>query len=93
MAEGFDIARDHGVGKKSGQRAEHERLLLRNLQFDIQADSGPDSPWSGAVRGFNGRQPALARHLEHPIFLRPHPLAAGEMNFPGNQYTISRGRH
>jgi translocation and assembly module TamB len=66
--------------------------LLRNLQFDIQADSGPDSrmEWAGA-RVQTDASLRLRGTWEHPILLGHIHLLSGEMSFRGNQYTIARG--
>jgi translocation and assembly module TamB len=66
--------------------------FLRNLQFDIQTDSGPDAriQWSGANLLTEGSL-RVRGTLEHPILLGHVHLLAGEMNFRGNRYTLSRG--
>jgi translocation and assembly module TamB len=66
--------------------------FLRNLQFDIQADSSPDSrmEWAGA-RVQTEASLRLRGTWEHPILLGHIHLLSGEMSFRGNQYTIARG--
>jgi len=66
--------------------------FLRNLQFDIQADSSPDSrmEWAGA-RVQTDASLRLRGTWEHPILLGHIHLLSGEMSFRGNQYTIARG--
>jgi translocation and assembly module TamB len=92
MAEGFDIAGIMVSAKEPASGPSTTSPFLRNLQFDIQADSSPDSrmEWSGA-RFQTDASLRLRGTWEHPIFLGHIHLLTGEMNFRGNQYTISRG--
>ncbi len=92
MAEGFDIAGIMVSAKEPVTGPSTSSSYLRNLQFDIQADSSPDSrmEWSGA-RFQTDASLRLRGTWEHPIFLGHIHLLTGEMNFRGNQYTISRG--
>jgi translocation and assembly module TamB len=92
MAEGFDIAGIMVSAKEPANGPATSSSFLRNLQFDIQADSSPDSrmEWSGA-RFQTDANLRLRGTWEHPIFLGHIHLLTGEMNFRGNQYTISRG--
>jgi len=92
MAEGFDIAGIMVSAKEPASGPSTSSPYLRNLQFDIQADSSPDSrmEWSGA-RFQTDASLRLRGTWEHPIFLGHIHLLTGEMNFRGNQYTISRG--
>ena len=92
MAEGFDIAGIMVSAKEPASGPSTTSPYLRNLQFDIQADSSPDSrmEWSGA-RFQTDASLRLRGTWEHPIFLGHIHLLTGEMNFRGNQYTISRG--
>ena len=93
MAEGFDLGKLHGFVQGAGERAEHViSSFLQNLQFDIQAESSPDSrmEWTGA-RLQTDANLRLRGTWEHPILLGHIHLLSGEMSFRGNQYTISRG--
>src|ERR1700730_10263772 len=92
MAEGFDIAGIMVSAKEPVSGPSTSSSYLRNLQFDIQADSSPDSrmEWSGA-RFQTDASLRLRGTWEHPIFLGHIHLLSGEMNFRGNRYTISRG--
>ncbi len=92
MGEGFDIAGLMVSAKEPSSAPGTTSSFLRNLQFDIQADSSPDSrvEWAGAR--FQADANLRVRGTwEHPIFLGHIHLLNGEMNFRGNQYTISRG--
>ena len=92
MAEGFDIAGIFVSAKEPVSGPSTTSPFLRNLQFDIEADSGPDArlEWSGA-RFQTEASLRLRGTWEHPIFLGHIHLLNGEMNFRGNRYTISRG--
>jgi translocation and assembly module TamB len=92
MAEGFDIAGLMISAKEPVSGPSTTSSFLRNLQFDIQADSSPDSrmEWSGA-RFQTDANLRVRGTWEHPIFLGHIHLLSGEMSFRGNQYTISRG--
>jgi translocation and assembly module TamB len=62
------------------------------LQFDIQAESSPDSrmEWTGA-RLQTEASLRLRGTWVHPILLGHIHILSGDMSFRGNQYTISRG--
>jgi translocation and assembly module TamB len=92
MAEGFDVAGILVSAKEPVSGPSTTSPFLRNLQFDIEADSGPDArlEWSGA-RFQTEASLRLRGTWEHPIFLGHIHLLNGEMNFRGNRYTISRG--
>jgi translocation and assembly module TamB len=92
MAEGFDLGSFMVAAKEPVAGPSTSSSYLQNLQFDIQADSSPDSrmEWSGA-RLQTDASLRLRGTWEHPILLGHIHLLSGEMSFRGNQYTISRG--
>ena len=92
MAEGFDLAAFMVSAKEPASGPSTSSPYLQNLQFDIQAESGPDSrmEWSGA-RLLTDASLRLRGTWEHPILLGHIHLLSGEMSFRGNQYTVSRG--
>ncbi len=92
MGEGVDIAGLMVSAKEPLSAPTTTSAFLRNLQFDIQADSSPDSrmEWTGA-RFQTDANLRVRGTWEHPIFLGHIHLLSGEMNFRGNQYTIPRG--
>ena len=92
MAEGFDIASIMASSKEPASGPSTASPFLQNLQFDVQAESSPDSrmEWSGA-RLQTDASLRLRGTWGHPILLGHIHLLSGEMNFRGNQYTISRG--
>jgi translocation and assembly module TamB len=65
---------------------------LRNLQFDVEADTAPGArlEWSGAHFSAEGSV-HIRGTWEHPIVLGNIHLLAGEMNFRGNNFQLTRG--
>ncbi len=92
MAEGFDLGSFMVSSKEPTSGPSTASSFLQNLQFDVQADSSPDSrmEWSGA-RLQTDASLRLRGTWQHPILLGHIHLLSGEMSFRGNQYTISRG--
>jgi translocation and assembly module TamB len=92
MAEGFDLGTFMVSAKEPAGGPGTNSTFLQNLQFDIQADSSPDSrmEWSGA-RLQTDASLRLRGTWEHPILLGHIHLLTGEMSFRGNQYNISHG--
>jgi translocation and assembly module TamB len=92
MAEGFDLGSFMVSSKEPATGPSTSSSFLQNLQFDIQADSSPDSrmEWTGA-RLLTDASLRLRGTWEHPILLGHIHLLSGEMSFRGNTYTISRG--
>ncbi len=92
MAEGFDLGSFMVSAKEPATGPSTTSSFLQNLQFDIQADSSPDSrmEWTGA-RLLTDASLRLRGTWEHPILLGHIHLLSGEMSFRGNQYTIARG--
>jgi translocation and assembly module TamB len=92
LSEGFDLAGFMVSSKGPVTGPSTTSSFLRNLQFDVQAESGPDSrmEWTGASLQTDASL-RLRGTWEHPILLGHIHLLSGGMNFRGNQYTISRG--
>ena len=92
MAEGFDLGAFMISAKEPSSGPSTSSTFLQNLQFDIQADSSPDSrmEWTGA-RVQTDASLRLRGTWEHPILIGHIHLLSGAMNFRGNQYTIARG--
>ncbi len=92
MGEGFDLGSFMVSSKEPAAGPSTTSPFLQNLEFDIQAESGPDSrmEWTGArlVTDANLR---VRGTWEHPILLGHFRLLSGEMSFRGNQYTVARG--
>lgn len=92
MAEGFDLASFMVSSKEPATGPSTTSPFLQNLEFDIQAESSPDSrmEWTGA-RLQTDASLRLRGTWEHPILLGHIHLLSGEMAFRGNQFTIARG--
>lgn len=92
MAEGFDLASFMVSSKEPATGPSTTSPFLQNLEFDIQAESSPDSrmEWTGA-RLQTDASLRLRGTWEHPILLGHIHLLSGEMSFRGNQFTIARG--
>lgn len=89
LTQGLESA---GVLSSSSSSGGSSSSFLRNLQFDVEATSTPDSrmEWPGAhleaeaslrVRGT----------AEHPIMLGHIHVISGELYFHGNRYRVARG--
>ncbi|HKW87715.1 MAG TPA: translocation/assembly module TamB domain-containing protein [Candidatus Acidoferrales bacterium] len=65
---------------------------LRNLQFDVEADTAPGArlEWAGAHFSAEGSV-HIRGTWEHPIVLGNIHLLAGEMSFRGNNFQLTRG--
>ena len=92
MEEGFDLGTFMVSAKEPAGGPSTDSPFLQNLQFDILAESSPDSrmEWAGA-RLQTDANLRLRGTWEHPILLGHIHLLSGEMNFRGNQYNIARG--
>jgi len=92
MAEGFDLGSFMVSAKEPASGPSTTSSFLQNLEFDIQAESSPDSrmEWTGA-RLLTDASLRLRGTWEHPILLGHIHLLSGAMRFRGNQYTIARG--
>jgi translocation and assembly module TamB len=92
MAQGFDLAALIVASKEPVRAPSTTSSYLRNLQFDIEAVSGPDArmEWTGA-RLETEANLRLRGTWEHPILLGHIHLLTGEMTFRGNRYRLSRG--
>lgn len=93
MAEGFDLVGMFGrPGGAVGPPATASSAYLRNLQFDIEANSTPDArlEWAGA-RFDTDASVRLRGTWEHPLLLGHIRLLSGDVNFRGNRYRLSRG--
>ena len=92
MAPNFDFA---SLLVSSGETASAPGTtspFLRNLQFDVQADSTPNArlQWSS---GSSQAEASLRLRgtWERPILLGSIRLLNGDMDFRGNHYRLSRG--
>jgi len=92
LAEGFELGSFMVSAKEPTSGPSTNSSFLQNLEFDIQADSSPDSrmEWTGA-RLSTDASLRLRGTWGHPILLGHIHLLSGAMSFRGNQYTIARG--
>ncbi len=92
MEEGFDLGTFMVSAKEPASGPSTTSPFLQNLQFDVQAESSPDSrmEWAGA-RLQTDANLRLRGTWEHPILLGHIHLLSGAMSFRGNQYNIARG--
>jgi translocation and assembly module TamB len=92
MSEGFDIG-SLVVSSKSPVTAPVTSVsFLRNLQFDIQANTSPDARVEWSNTSFEGEANLRVRGTwENPILLGRISLSNGELSFAGNRYRLSRG--
>ncbi len=92
LSEGFDFSSllPGGGGNVAGPRTTSP--FLRNLQFDLTANSIPGAriEWSQA-RFESEAQLRVRGTWEHPILLGNIRLFTGEMEFRGNRYQLTRG--
>lgn len=92
MSEGFDITSlvASSAETTSGPRATSP--FLRNLQFDVQADTTPGAVLEWSSGRFQSEANVRVRGTwDHPVLLGNVHLLSGEMSLRGNQYRLTRG--
>ena len=92
MSEGFDITSLIASSAETTSGPRVTSPFLRNLQFDVQADTTPGAviEWSGGR--FQSEANVRVRGTwDHPILLGNVHLLSGEMSMRGNQYRLTRG--
>lgn len=92
MSEGFDITSliASSTDTTGGPRATSP--FLRNLQFDLQADTTPGAVLEWSSGRFQTEANVRVRGTwDHPVLLGNVHLLAGEMSMRGNQYRLTRG--
>ncbi|PYU17805.1 MAG: hypothetical protein DMG32_27265 [Acidobacteria bacterium] len=92
MSEGFDITSLIASSPETTSGPRPTSPFLRNLQFDVQADttSGAVIEWSSGR--FQSEANVRVRGTwDHPILLGNVHLLSGEMSMRGNQYRLTRG--
>ena len=92
MAPNFDFASLLVSSSETVSAPGTTSPFLRNLQFDVQADSTPNArlQWSsGSSQTEAGLR--LRGTWERPILLGSIRLLNGDMDFRGNHYRLSRG--
>jgi translocation and assembly module TamB len=92
MSEGFDVTSliASSAETTSGPRATSP--FLRNLQFDVQADTTSGAVLEWPSGRFQSEANVRVRGTwDHPILLGNVHLLSGEMSMRGNQYRLTRG--
>jgi translocation and assembly module TamB len=89
LNEGLESA---GVLVSSSSSAGTTSSFLRNLQFDVEATSTPDSrmEWPGAHLEADAAL-RVRGTAEHPILLGHIHVISGELAFHGSKYRVARG--
>jgi translocation and assembly module TamB len=92
LGEGVDLATLMTASQGSVQGPATTSSFLRNLQFDIGANTAPNArmEWTGAHVEMEGSM-RLRGNWDRPILLGSIHLLNGDMTFRGNKYTLSRG--
>jgi translocation and assembly module TamB len=92
MSQGFDLASLIGSSSSPLAAPLTSSAFLRNLQFEIQADSAPDArvEWNGARFDADANM-RVRGTWENPILLGHISLRNGEITFAGNKYSVTRG--
>ena len=92
MSENLDLTSFAGSPTEGVAAPTTASPFLRNLQFDIQADSTPGARLEWSSGRFQTEASVRVRGTwEHPILLGDIHLVSGQMNFRGSQYQLSRG--
>ena len=92
LSEGLQIAGVLAAAKEGISGPSTASPYLRNLQFDIEARSTPDSrmEWPGAE--FEADANLRVRGTwEHPILLGHIHILSGDLTFARNRYRVTRG--
>jgi translocation and assembly module TamB len=89
LTQGLESA---GVLSSSSSSGGTTSSFLRNLQFDVEATSTPDSrmEWPGAHLEADASL-RVRGTAEHPIMLGHIHVISGELYFHGNRYRVARG--
>lgn len=92
LGAGVDLATLITASQGSVQGPATTSSFLRNLQFDIGANTAPNArmEWTGAHVEMEGTM-RLRGNWDRPILLGSIHLLNGDMTFRGNTYTLSRG--
>ena len=92
MSPGFDVTSLIASSNETDTGPRTTSPFLRNLQFDVQADTTPGATleWSGGR--FQSEANVRVRGTwDHPILLGNVHLLSGQMGMRGNDYRLTRG--
>ena len=92
MLEGLNVAAIMATSRDAVHGGGAGSSFLRNLQIDIEAVSSSDArvEWS-AARFESEAELRIRGTAEHPVLLGHVHLLAGDMDFRGNRYRLTRG--
>ena len=92
LTEGLDLSGLMGAKAQPAALSAGTSQYLRNLQFDVEAGSSPDAQvqWN-AARFSSEAQLRIRGTAERPVILGHVHLLAGEFDFRGNTYRLTRG--
>jgi len=92
LTQGVETASVLFSGKEGISGPSGGSSFLRNLQFDITAQSAPDArmEWPGAELEADADL-RVRGTWDHPIMLGHVHILAGDLFFGGNRYRVSRG--
>ena len=92
MSPGFDITSLIASSTETTSGPRTTSPFLRNLQFDVQADTTPAAVLEWSSGRFQSEANVRVRGTwDHPILLGNVHLLSGEMSMRGNQYRLTRG--
>jgi translocation and assembly module TamB len=92
LAQGLEVAGMLVAAKEGLTAPSASSAFLRNLQFDIEGVSTPDTrvEWPSAELEAEA-QLRVRGTWEHPILLGHIHILSGNLQFAGNRYSVSRG--
>ena len=92
LTQGLQVAGILVSAKETINGPATSSTYLRNLQFDVEALSAPDArmEWPGAQLQAEANL-RVRGTWEHPILLGHIRVLAGNLNFAGNRYRVTRG--
>jgi translocation and assembly module TamB len=92
LTQGLEVAGVLVSSKEGINAPSTNSPFLRNLQFDVEAVSGPDArmEWPGAELDAEANI-RVRGTWEHPILLGHIHVLSGDLLFHGNRYRVARG--
>ncbi|PYU21939.1 MAG: hypothetical protein DMG30_16310 [Acidobacteria bacterium] len=92
MSEGFDVTSLIASSPETTNGPRATSPFLRNLQFDVQADTTPAAVIEWSSGRFQSEANVRVRGTwDHPILLGNIHLLSGGLSMRGNQYRLTRG--
>ena len=92
LTEGLDLSGLIGASSQAAAAASGASAYLRNLQLDVEGDSSPDAQVEWNAARFSGQaQLRIRGTADRPVILGHVHLLAGEFDFRGNTFRLTRG--